>query len=52
MGLVVIANERIAPITGTAVASGLTIVGTIAIPMVVLAVAGAVSILVVVGGAR
>jgi len=52
MGLVVIANERIAPITGTAVASGLTIVGTIAIPMVVLAVAGAVSILVVVGGTR
>ncbi len=52
MGLVVISNQRIAPLTGTAVASGLTIVGTIAIPMTVLSIAGAVSVLVAAGGAR
>jgi len=52
MGLVVINNTRVAPFAGTAVASGLTIIGTIAIPMVVLSVAGIVSILVLVGGGQ
>ncbi len=52
MGLVVINNTRVAPFAGTAVASGLVIIGTVAIPMVVLSVAGIVSILVLVGGGQ
>jgi len=50
MGLVVINNARVAPFAGVAVASGMVVIGTVSIPLVVLSVAGIISILVLVGG--
>lgn len=50
MGLVVIVNPRLAPLTGTGVATIMNLIGVFAVPNPVLGVAGAISILVVVGG--
>jgi hypothetical protein len=50
MGLVVIVDPKLAPAGGTGMASGLVILGTVAIPAPVLGVAGAVSVLTLVGG--
>jgi len=52
MGLVVIVDAQLAPAAGTAAASGLMIIGTVAIPMPILGVAGAVSALTLFGGER
>lgn len=45
MGLLVIVNTTLAPIGGVAVATGLTILGTIAIPMPILGIAGVLGVL-------
>jgi len=50
MGLIVIVDPKLAPAGGTGMASGLVILGTVAIPAPVLGVAGAVSVLTLVGG--
>lgn len=52
MGLVVIVNPTLAPITGFGIASLLNIVGAFAVPNVVLGMAGAISVLFIVGGGR
>lgn len=52
MGLVVVIDETVAPLVGVAVAAALTILGTVGIPMVALGLAGAVAVLVRVGGGR
>jgi hypothetical protein len=50
MGLLVIVSPKIAPIGGVGMATMLTTLGTINLPAPVIGVAGAVSVLVVVGG--
>jgi len=50
MGLIVIFNRRLAPAAGTGMASALTIIGTVAIPMPLLGIAGAISVLTLFGG--
>jgi hypothetical protein len=50
MGLLVITNTRVAPIGGTGMAALLTIMGFVTIPGPVLGIAGAISVLVIVGG--
>lgn len=52
MGLVVMINVRLAPAVGTAVASALTIIGTVAIPAPVLGIAGVLSAITLFGGGR
>jgi len=49
MGLVVLVSAQLAPLTGTAVASILTVIGTVAIPTPVLGIAGAISVLLPLG---
>lgn len=49
MGLVVLVSAQLAPLTGTAVASLLTVLGTVGIPAPILAIAGAISILLPLG---
>lgn len=50
MGLLVIVDQRLAPAAGVGMASALTILGTVAIPMPLLGIAGAVSVLQLFGG--
>jgi hypothetical protein len=50
MGLVVIVSPRLAPAGGTGMAAALTIIGTVAIPAPIIGIAGAVSVLALVGG--
>lgn len=52
MGLLVLANVRLAGAGGVAVASALTIIGTVAIPAPILGVAGVISALAIFGGNR
>jgi len=52
MGLVVIVNPRLAPITGTGIATVMSLMGVFVVPNPVLGIAGAISVLVVVGGGR
>jgi len=52
MGLIVIVDSKFAPLGGTGMASALVIVGTVAIPMPILGVAGAISVLTLFGGGR
>ena len=52
MGLLVIVDTKLAPIGGVGMASGLVIMGTVAIPAPILGVAGAVSVLTLFGGER
>lgn len=49
MGLLVIVDVRLAPMGGVGMASALTIMGTVAIPMSLLGVAGAISVFTLVG---
>lgn len=49
MGLVVLVSAQLAPLTGTAVASILTVIGTVAIPAPILGIAGAISVLLPLG---
>lgn len=49
MGLVVLVNAQLAPLTGTGVATLLTIFGTVAIPAPILGIAGAISVLLPIG---
>lgn len=50
MGLLAIVDAKLAPLGGTGMASGLVVLGTIAIPSPVLGVAGAISVLSLFGG--
>lgn len=50
MGLVVIVDRKLAPAAGTGIASALSILGTVAIPLPLLGVAGAISVLTLFGG--
>ena len=50
MGLIVIADRTLAPAAGTGMASILTILGTVAIPLPLLGIAGAISVLTLFGG--
>lgn len=50
MGLVVIIDPKLAPASGTGVATALTILGTVAIPLPLLGVAGAIAVLTLFGG--
>jgi hypothetical protein len=52
MGLLVIVDHKLAPIGGSGMATALTMIGTVAIPLPLLGVAGAVSVLVLFGGQR
>jgi len=52
MGLVAIYEPMLAPITGTSTASFLSIIGAFAAPNAVLGIAGAISVLVIIGGSR
>lgn len=52
MGLLVIVDANLAPIGGVGMASALVIMGTVAIPMPILGVAGAISVLTLFGGGR
>jgi hypothetical protein len=52
MGLIVIVQPRLAPIGGVGVATALTIVGTVAIPMPLLGIGGAIGVMTVAGGGR
>lgn len=52
MGLLILANVSLAPAGATAVASALTIIGTVAIPAPALGVAGVISALAMFGGNR
>ena len=49
MGLVVLVNAQLAPLTGTGVATLLTVFGTVAIPAPILGIAGAISVLLPIG---
>lgn len=50
MGLLVIVDTKLAPIGGVGMASGLVIIGTVAIPAPILGMAGAVAVLTAFGG--
>lgn len=50
MGLLAIVDAKLAPMGGTGMASGLVILGTVAIPSSILGVAGAISVLTLFGG--
>jgi len=50
MGLVVLVNPVLAPLAGTGMATILNIIGLFAVPNPVIGVAGAISVLVIVGG--
>ncbi len=52
MGLLAIANPKLAPTGGTGMASALSLIGTVAIPAPVLGISGAISVLVLFGGGR
>jgi hypothetical protein len=50
MGLTVIVDTSLAPATGAAMASVLTILGTVAIPAPMLGISGAIGVLAIIGG--
>lgn len=52
MGLIVIVDSSLAPLAGTGMASVLTIMGTVTIPASFLGIAGAISVLTIVGRRR
>lgn len=50
MGLTVIVNPSLAPISGTGMATVLTIMGTVTVPAPILGISGAIGVLVLMGG--
>lgn len=50
MGLLVIVNHKLAPVGGVGMATALTIIDTVAIPMAMLGIAGAIAVFVLIGG--